>query len=313
MFMSKFIITGGAGFIGSNIAKSLVERGDTVKVIDNLTTGYKKNLDEIIDKIEFIQNDIRDLDMLQKEFAGFDYVLHQAALASVPWSVADPIMTNQNNIDGTLNVLVAARDQKLKRVVFASSSSVYGEAIEEYKIESLPANPLSPYALHKLSGEIYAKLFHQLYGLETVCLRYFNVFGPQQDPNSQYSAVIPKFIGAMLKGQQPVVFGDGEQSRDFTYVANNVEANIMAAESSRGAGEVMNIACGNSITLNELIRLINQELSKDIKPIYQEPRAGDIKYSKANIDKAEKVIGYKPKINFEEGLKETIKWYQNSI
>lgn len=311
--MAKYVITGGAGFIGSNIAKELVSRGDTVKVIDNLLTGHKENLAEIIDQIEFIEGDIQDLDLLQKEFAGFDYVLHQAALPSVPRSIDDPIASNQNNIDGTLNVLVAARDAKIKRVVFASSSSVYGEADAEYKTETLPINPLSPYALNKLTGEYYLKLFYTLYGLETVSLRYFNVFGPSQDPNSQYSAVIPLFIQAILKGEQPVVFGDGEQSRDFTYVANNIEANILAATSAKGAGEVMNIACGASISLNQLIALINQELGTDIKPVYNDPRAGDIKYSKADVKKAKDLIGYEPKISFEQGLKETIKWYREEL
>jgi len=309
----KYIVTGGAGFIGSNIVKELVKRNHQVKVIDNLLTGHKKNLIEVMDQIDFIEGDIQDLCLLQKEFAGFDFCLHQAAVPSVPRSVADPILTNKNNIDGTLNVLVAARDQKLKRVVFASSSSVYGEAPEEFKVETLATNPLSPYALHKMSGEIYAQLFYKLYGLETVCLRYFNVFGPNQDPESQYAAVIPKFIESILKDEQPVIFGDGEQARDFTYVANNVEANILAAESDEGAGEVMNIACGASSSLNDLVRLINQELGKDIKPVYQDVRVGDIKFSKADITKAQKLIGYQPKINFEEGLKETIKWYKSQI
>lgn len=311
--MSKYIITGGAGFIGSNIARELVKRGETVKVIDNLSTGHSENLEDIKNQIEFVKGDITDLDLLQKEFVGFDYVLHQAALCSVPRSVKDPIASNQNNVDGTLNVLVAARDNGIKRVVFASSSSVYGDAEADYKIETIPADPLSPYALTKLSGEIYAKLFYDLYKLETVCLRYFNVFGPYQDPNSAYAAVIPAFVTKIVKGEPPEIFGDGEQSRDFTFVMNNVQANILAATSEGGAGQVMNIACADSITLNELVAIINQELGKNVKPIYLSARTGDIKHSKADIKKAKDLIGYEPKISFKEGLKETIKWYKNSI
>lgn len=310
--MSKYIVTGGAGFIGSNIAKELVKQGETVKVIDNLSTGFEKNLAGIIDKIEFVKGDIKDLDFLQKEFNGFDYVLHQAALCSVPRSINDPILSNANNIDGTLNVLVAARDQKIKRLVYASSSSVYGDQPVDFKVETLPINPMSPYALNKYAGERYTQLFYKLYGLETVCLRYFNVFGPSQDPNSQYSAVIPLFIGKMLKGESPVILGDGEQSRDFTYVQNNVEANILAATATGGAGEVINIACGTSISLNELVQLINEELGTSIKPIYQESRPGDVKHSKADIAKAKDLIGYEPKVGFKEGLKETVKWYKNN-
>ena len=309
--MSKFVVTGGAGFIGSNIVEELLSQNHHVKVIDNLSTGFEKNLDSFKEKIEFIDGDINDLELLQKEFAGFDYVLHQAALCSVPRSINDPIKSNLSNIDGTLNVLVAARDNKIKRVVYASSSSVYGEATAEYKVETLPTNPLSPYALTKYAAERYTQLFYKLYGLETVCLRYFNVFGPHQDPMSQYSAVIPLFIDKMLKGESPEILGDGEQSRDFTFVRNNVEANILAATSDKGAGEVMNIACGASTSLNELVRMINEELGTDIKPIYKEPRAGDIKHSKADVSKAQELIGYEPKISFEEGLKETIKWYKN--
>ena len=310
--MSKFIVTGGAGFIGSNIVKELVKRGETVKIIDNLSTGYQKNFTEIVDKIEFVNGDIKDLDLLQKEFAGFDYVLHHAALCSVPRSIDNPIISNESNINGTLNVLIAARDNKIKRLVYASSSSVYGEAPGEYKVETMSISPLSPYALTKYAGERYTQLFFKLYGLETVCLRYFNVYGPNQDPDSAYSAVIPLFIKAMLKGESPVVFGDGSQARDFTFVQNNVEANILAATSTQGAGEVFNIACGQSISLNELVAIINKELGTNIKPVYGERRQGDIKISKANIDKAKNILSYEPKVNFEEGLKKTIEWYKKN-
>lgn len=308
--MSKYIVTGGAGFIGSNIVRELVRRGESVKVIDNLSTGYEKNLLDVMSKISFIKGDIRDLSLLQKEFADADYVLHQAALCSVPRSIDRPADSNETNVVGTLNVLIAARDQGVKRVVLASSSSIYGDAETEYKNEDLPYSPLSPYALHKMTDEIYAQLFYKLYKLETVCLRYFNVYGPNQDPQSEYAAVFPKFITAIMAGKQPTVFGDGEQSRDFTYVANNVQANILAATKPGVAGEIFNIACGTSVTVNDLISEINKILGKNIKPVYTNSRPGDIKHSKADIKKAEKMLGYQPKIDFQQGLAKTVKWYQ---
>lgn len=311
--MKKFIVTGGAGFIGSNITKELVRRGNKVKVIDNLSTGKKDNLKEVYQKIKFIKGDIRNLKLLQQEFRGFDFVLHQAALVSVPRSITDPKKTNQNNIDGTLNVLVASRDQKIKRVVYASSSSVYGDIQTDFNQEETTGKLLSPYALTKYTGEVYCRLFYEIYGLETVVLRYFNVFGPFQDPNSQYAAVIPKFIKIMLAGKRPTIFGDGNQSRDFTFVQNNVLANILTAQSRKGAGEVFNIACGKSFNLNQLIQLINHELQSNIKPIYTKNRPGDIKHSKADIKKASRTLVYQPVISFEEGLKETIKWSKKTI
>ncbi|KKQ18775.1 MAG: NAD-dependent epimerase/dehydratase [Berkelbacteria bacterium GW2011_GWA1_36_9] len=311
--MGKYIVTGGAGFIGSNIVKELVRRHQKVKVIDNLLTGKKQNIKDIIKEIDFVKGDICNLKLLQKEFQGYDYVLHQAALVSVPRSIAEPERSNKNNIDGTLNVLIASRDQKIKRVVCASSSSVYGDIKSDFKIEGKTGQLLSPYALTKYASEVYCRLFYQIYGLETICLRYFNVFGPNQNPESQYAAVIPKFITGIFKGIRPVIFGDGRQSRDFTFVKNNVEANILAAHSTRGAGEVFNIACGQSYSLNDLVSLINQELGTKIKPVYQKPRHGDIKDSKADINKAKKILGYKPVINFEEGLKKTLKWYQEKL
>lgn len=305
-----YIVTGGAGFIGSNIVAELVRRGEQVRVIDNLLTGKKENLADCIDKIEFLEGDITNLDFLQQAFKGGAYILHQAALPSVPRSVANPVESNRNNIDGTLNVLVAARDNNIKRVVYAASSSAYGNTTADYKSEDLPANPLSPYALMKYTGEVYCRLFYQLYGLETVALRYFNVFGPHQNPSSEYAAVIPKFITLILKGESPIIYGDGNQSRDFTYVANNIHANLLAATSKNGAGEVINIACGESLSLNELVELINQELGTNVKPKYQEDRAGDVKHSKASISKAARLINYKPIKTFQEGLQETIAWYK---
>lgn len=281
-------------------------------MVDNLSTGDRSNLADIIDRLTFIEGDITELDTLHEAFSGADYVLHQAALPSVPRSIADPIASNHNNITGTLNVLVAARDAKVKRVVYAASSSAYGNADVEYKTEDLPAAPLSPYALTKYVGEVYCQQFTRLYGLETVCLRYFNVFGPYQNPTSAYAAVIPKFVTLMLRGEAPTIYGDGETSRDFTFVANNVSANILAATSNKGAGEVMNIACGTSLSLNRLVEMINHELGTNITPNYQPERAGDIKHSKASIEKAKQLIGYEPKVSLEEGLKETIQWYKQN-
>jgi len=309
--VSKYIVTGGAGFIGSNLVKELVRRGQTVKVIDDLSTGRKANLKDVISQIEFVKGDITDLKLLQKEFKGWDFVLHQAAFISVPGSIMAPLESNETNITGTLNVLIAARDQKIKRVVLASSTAVYGDSLPEIKKEDSPLCPLSPYALHKAVNESYAQLFYKLYGLETVCLRYFNVFGPNQDPKSEYAAVIPKFITAMLRDERPVVFGDGLQSRDFNYVFNNVEANILASQAKGAAGEVFNIASGQSMTLLELIAVINQVLGKNIQPTYKKPRLGDIKISKANITKAKKILGNKPVVSFQKGLSKTIDWYKS--
>jgi nucleoside-diphosphate-sugar epimerase len=309
----KYIVTGGAGFIGSNIVRKLVELGEEVTVIDNLLTGRKDNLKNVMNKIDFIEGDITNLALLQEKFKGADYVLHQAALPSVPRSIADPMASHHNNATGTLNVLLAARDQGVKRVVYAASSSAYGDANVEFKHENLPASPLSPYALTKQTGEVYARQFYQLYGLETISLRYFNVFGPYQNPNSEYAAVIPKFITMIMRGEQPTIYGDGETSRDFTYVANNVHANILASKSHKGAGEVINIACGSSVTLNQLIEMINKHLGTSIVPQYVPHRKGDIKHSKAQITKAKELIGYEPIKTFEEGLKETIEWYKRAI
>lgn len=309
--MATFLITGGAGFIGSNIAEKLIERGERVRIIDNFSTGKYENIEGFKDKIELIEGDLKDINDVKTAVKGIDYVLHQAALPSVPRSVADPISSNANNIDGTLNLLVAAKEAGVKRVVIAASSSVYGDTEVLPKDEDMMPNPLSPYAVTKYVEELYGKVFYKVYGLETVSLRYFNVFGPKQDPNSQYAAVIPKFITKMLKGESPVIFGDGEQTRDFTYVDNVVKANILAALSKNvGHGEVINIACGERISLNQLVDKINKILGTDIKPLYDKPRIGDIRHSLASIEKAKKLLGYKVNVKFEEGLRKTIDWYK---
>ena len=305
----RFVVTGGAGFIGSNIVTDLVKNNNEVIVIDNLLTGKLDNLSGVMDEIRFIEDDIQDLNLLKREFDDIDYVLHQAALPSVPRSVDDPIASNQNNIDGTLNVLIAARDAGVKRVVYASSSSAYGNSPTLPKKEDMKPEPLSPYAVTKLVGEYYCKVFYDLYGLETVSLRYFNVFGPHQDPNSQYAAVIPKFITAMSKDEKPIIFGDGTQSRDFTYVQNNVEANLLACVANGAAGKLFNVACGERITLNDLVDILNRILGTDIEPIYAKPRQGDVKHSLADISLAEDILDFEPKYSFEIGLKKTVEWF----
>jgi len=307
----KILVTGGAGFIGSHIVEELVRRGDTVRVLDNFSTGKRENIAPFADRIELIEGDLRDFETVRKAVEGMDYILHQGALPSVPRSIADPITTNEVNVGGTLNVLVAARDSNVKRVVYASSSSIYGEAKGRIKKESLSPNPLSPYALSKLTGESYCRIFYSIYGLETVILRYFNVFGPRQDPFSQYSAAIPKFITLMLEGKQPTIFGDGRQSRDFTYVQNVVQANLSAMVAPDAAGKVCNIACSRSIELNKLVKLLNEILGTNISPVYTSPRPGDIRHSLADISNAKKFLGYYPKTNFEEGLKKTVEYFKS--
>lgn len=308
--MEKYLITGGAGFIGSNLAQELVKRGHQVKVLDNFLTGKKENIAFLMDKIEFIEGDIRDFRICQKAVAGVDYVLHQAALPSVPRSIENPLLTNEININGTLNLLWASKEVGLKKFVFASSSSIYGDEPSLPKDEDMKPKPLSPYALTKLVGEFYCQIFSQIYGLPSISLRYFNVFGPRQDPFSQYAAVIPNFITRMLKGKEPIIYGDGQQSRDFTYVSNVVEANILAAHAPENSFGVVNIACGERITINSLAAQIKEILKKDISPSYQTPRPGDIKHSLADISRAKKVLKYSPQISLEEGLKMTIRWYE---
>ena len=308
--MAKYLVTGGAGFIGSHISEELVKRDHEVRILDNYLTGKKENIASLLDKIEFIEGDIKDFETCQHALEGVDFVLHQAALPSVPRSIKDPLTTNENNIRGTLNVLLASREAKVKKVVIASSSSVYGDDTHLPKIEGRQGNPLSPYALSKLVGEHYCRIFSQIYGLPTVFLRYFNIFGPRQDPFSQYAAVIPNFITKMLKGEKPIIFGDGEQSRDFTFVSNVVEANILASKAQDVSGEAFNIACGERTTVNSLVNTINEVLNKNIDPVHDEPRPGDVKNSYAEISKARKMLKYEPLVPFNEGLKKTINWYQ---
>ncbi|TKJ37431.1 MAG: LPS biosynthesis protein WbpP [Planctomycetes bacterium B3_Pla] len=311
--MEKFLVTGGAGFIGSNICRKLVSQGCFVRVVDNLLTGKKSNLADVIDKIEFIQADMGDSEVAQSAVKDIDVVLHQGALPSVPVSVDDPAATHKHCVDATFTLLLAARDAGIKRFVYAASSSAYGDAPTSPKVETMPASPLSPYAVAKLAGEYYCSVFYKVFGLETVSLRYFNVFGPYQDPASQYAAAIPAFVTAILKDQPPTIYGDGEQSRDFTYIDNIVDANLLAARAEHTAGEVINIACGQAVTINEIIDMINDLLGKKIKPIYAAARPGDVKHSIADITAAQSLIGFKPAVPFREGLQLAVNWYRNNL
>jgi nucleoside-diphosphate-sugar epimerase len=306
--VARYLVTGGAGFIGSNIVEELVARGERVKVLDNLLTGKVANLEAVRSAVEFVQGDIRDLDFLRRAVDGVDYVIHQAALPSVPRSVQSPIESHECNATGTLNVLVAARDAGVKRVVYASSSSVYGNSPTLPKREDMPTSPMSPYAVNKLTGENYCRAFTLVYGLPTVSLRYFNVFGPRQDPTSQYAAVIPAFISHILEGERPTIYGDGTQSRDFTYVRNVVEANILACTAERAVGEAMNIALGDRVSLLELVDKINAILGTTIEPIFEPERPGDVKHSMADVSKARDLLGFEPLVSFDEGLKRTIEY-----
>lgn len=308
----RYLVTGGAGFIGSNTVDELVRRGHTVTVLDDFSAGREENLRCCASKIEIIRGSITDLAAVQKACKGADYVIHLAALTSVPRSVKDPIETNHVNIDGTLNVLVAARDAKVRRFVYAASCSVYGEASIQPQRESISLDPISPYGVTKLVGERYAKVFYRCYGLETVCLRYFNVFGPRQDPTSAYSGVLSKFITTLLSDGQPVIFGDGEQSRDFIFVEDIVQANLLACEARDCAGRTFNVGTGGRYTLNESLRLLEKISGKKAAAKYESPRAGDILHSQADITEARKVLGYDPKVNFEEGLRRTWEWYRSN-
>ncbi len=309
------VVTGGAGFIGSHLARRLAKDGVAVRVVDNLVSGTLRNLVGAQGYVEFVPGDIRDLDCLCSVFSGAQVVFHQAALISVPGSADDPVPTNYVNVAGTLNVLVAAKECGVKRVVIASSSAVYGDSPALPKSEDLIPQPVSPYAISKYAGEMYSTFFSQFQGIETVCLRYFNVYGPRQNLGSQYAAVIPVFISLMLKGETPVIYGDGEQSRDFVHVGDVVNANLLAAsaESERVSGQVFNIASGTGISLNRLVETLNQVLGTQIKPKYKPERIGDIKHSCASIEKARKLLGYAPLVSFEEGLGTAVKWYAEQI
>jgi UDP-glucose 4-epimerase len=315
--MAHHIVTGGAGFIGSHLVRGLLAAGHSVRVIDNFSTGRRENLAGLAERhpasLVVTEGTVTDVDFLRQHFTGADTVFHQAALPSVPKSVEDPLRCNFHNIDGTLAVLVAARDCGVRRVVYAASSSAYGDTPTLPKVETMPAQPLSPYALSKFAGEEYARIFHLIYGLETISLRYFNIFGPRQDPASQYAAVIPKFIDRLLRGEPPVIYGDGRQSRDFTYVDNVVRANLQAsAAPSAACGQVYNIACGLRIDLNELVGMLNDILGTRLAPRYDPPRPGDILHSLADIRLAREKLGYAPEVDVAEGLRRTVEWFRPS-
>ena len=310
----RYLVTGAAGFIGSNLVERLIALGETVVGLDSFVTGKRENVEPFSDRMEMVEGDIRNLDLCRELCKGVDYVLHQAALGSVPRSVEDPIAVNEHNVTGTLNMLVAARDAGVKRFVYAASSSAYGDTEVLPKVETMPPTPLSPYAVTKLTGESYCSVFHKVYGLGAVGLRYFNVFGPRQDPEGMYAAVIPKFIGSILGGERPVIFGDGEQTRDFCYVENTVQANLLACSAPAEAdGEMFNIGAGGRISLNDLTRRTIELLGSDVDPEHAPPRAGDVRDSQADISKARKILGYEPRIDALKGLEMAIDWYREHL
>jgi len=306
--MAFYLVTGGAGFIGSNAVEELLRRQEKVRVLDNFSTGKRDNLGAFMDQIELIEGDLRDFQVAREAVEGMDYILHLGALPSVARSVKDPIASNETNVCATVNLLTAAKGTSVKRIVFTSSSSVYGDTPVLPKVEDITPHPRSPYAVSKLAGEYYCRVFTLVYGLETVILRYFNIFGPRQDPTSQYAAVIPLFIRTMMKGENPIIYGDGWQSRDFTFVANAVSALLLAAKVPQAAGGIFNIACGERHSLRELIERLNVILGTKIEPKYAESRLGDVKHSLADISQARKILGYEPIVNFERGLKQTVEW-----
>ncbi len=310
--MATYLITGVAGFIGSSLARAVLAQGDQVRGMDNFATGKSENIAEILSRIDFREADILNLDAVRDACGGVDYIFHEAAIPSVPKSVLDPLGSNLTNVDGTVHLLIAAKDAKVKRVVYAASSSAYGDTPTLPKREDMPPNPISPYAVAKLASEYYMTSFYRCYGLETVCLRYFNIFGPRQDPTSPYSGVLAKFITQMLDGEQPTILGDGAQSRDFTYIDNAIEANLLAikAPASQAAGQVFNVATGERADLNETFQLLKKIIGYKGDVKYGPERAGDVKHSLADLSLTEKHLGYKPKINFEEGLRLTVEWYR---
>ena len=317
--MTNFLVTGGAGFIGSNLVLALLNRGDKVRILDNFSTGRRENIRfrdaprDLVANLEVLEGDIADLSTCRKATEDIQYVLHQAAIPSVPRSVALPLESNRANIDGTLNLLVAARDAGVKRLVFASSSAIYGNAPGFPRKETIRPEPLSPYAVQKMTAEHYLRVFYELYGLETVSLRYFNVFGPHQDPNSDYAAVIPLFIKAFLTGTQPTVFGDGEQSRDFTYVDNVVHGNLLAAEAQDAPGKTMNLACGGQLTLNQLLDLLKKITGSDAEALYTDPRPGDVRHSWADVALSEKILNYRTQVPLEEGLRKAVDYFSTVL
>jgi nucleoside-diphosphate-sugar epimerase len=310
--MAQYLVTGGAGFIGSHLCEELVRRGERVRVVDSLITGKRQNLAHL-PQVEFLHGDLADVEVAKRAVQGVEYVLHQAAIPSVPRSVEDPVTSNRANIDASVSLLVAARDAGVRRVVYAGSSSAYGNSETLPKIETMPTGPLSPYALQKLVAEQYCQLFTSLYGLETVTTRYFNVFGPRQDPSSPYSGVISLFISALCDGRRPTIYGDGEQTRDFTYVANVVDGVLRACQTPSASGEVINVATGGRISLNQLFATVKSEVGGTLEPIYASPRAGDVRDSQADISKAQRVLGYVPVVAFDEGLRRTVAWYRESM
>lgn len=311
--MSRYLVTGGAGFIGSHLSRHLVETGHDVVVLDNLSTGKRENLDDVLDRLELVEGSITDLATVERCCEGVDCVFHQAALPSVPRSVADPIASNEHNVTGTLNVFWAAHNKGVRRVVFAASSSVYGDTEVLPKHEGMQPKPMSPYAVNKRVGELYGAVFNDLYGLGTIGLRYFNVFGPRQDPNSMYAAVVPKFITAFLAGQAPTVHGDGGQSRDFTFIQNVVEANVAACNAPDTAGgRSYNVALGGRISVLDLCLKIRDLVGSDIAPVHTEARAGDVRHSQASVELAEKEMGYKGSVDLDEGLRRTVAWYREN-
>lgn len=310
--MSISLVTGGAGFIGSHLVTALLQRGRRVRVLDDFSTGHRRNLADLAARIEVIEGDIRDRDATHAAMRGVDVCYHLAAQGSVPRSVDHPQQAHDINVTGSLNVLIAARDARVRRLVYSASSAAYGETPTLPKVESIAPQPLSPYAVSKLAAEHYCLAFAHCYGLQTISLRYFNVFGPRQDPASQYAAAIPAFVSRMLAGQRPIVFGDGEQSRDFCYIDNVVEANLLAAQAPQTAGQVVNIACGERVTLNQIIQLINEHLGTSLAPDYRDPRPGDVRHSLADISAARDLIGYQPRVMFAEGLRRSIAWYREN-
>ena len=312
--MGLSLITGGAGFIGSNMVRFLLEKGQKVRVLDNFETGKRENLTEVADQIELIEGDIRDMDTVRRAAAGAEVVYHLAALGSVPRSVKDPATSHDVNVNGIVNMLIAARDAKARRFIFSSSSSVYGQSKVLPQHEGLPLAPISPYGATKAAGEIYCRTFYETYGLQTISLRYYNVFGPRQDPTSQYAAAIPLFVSAFLRDKAPTIFDDGQQSRGFTYIDNVTEANWLAANMKEAHGEAVNISTKSAVTVNTVVNVIRKLMGKEnIKPVYAPPRPGDIKHSLADITRAKEVIGYEPFISFEEGITKAIDWYRENL